>query len=385
MVVLKRNIKTKKPVEPTKEEVEKEKKAKQDLLNEEEIKDKQYKIANNMLDGLKGEEKGLKDSINEKRDDIIKWDKLSRVLKENQMDDQVIELEVIKNRDIENLEENERKLASKKDEIQKQELLVKDIQVDLDEVNKKIQDKQNGNGPDDKIKKIQDDIDQSVDYLSKSNFIEAEKTIIDGKVNLIEAVNSIPDWKSKGAYFLSIWGGVPVLLGILGVAISFVLVWFFGKGLMMGIIPLWAPLVAVMGASVQILVGVVKDYKDDGKITQYRSLWYTSVIPVSIAFGIIAFLLISAGLISLSSGAFVINPVNQTAINILTNQTTITSNMSVVNVVTNQTTTTVSNATNLAVLALPLILCFLAGYATDWFMGLLANVTKTSDSSCNKK
>jgi len=360
------------------EDAKKKKDALEKLKKDQQEKENEQKAENRKTDDLKAKQKKLEDTISTQESDILRWEKLRLELENKRLHDLMKELDELKSQDVRTLKDKEETLTHLKDEIQTQEDKNKKVQDELDALNKQIKDQQNGEGPDDKRKKIQDDINQSMDSISKSNYIDAEKAIIDGKVNVIEAINSLPRRRSKGAYFCSIWGITPILLGILGISISVWVLWNWGMITMMGIIPVWASAAAVMGASVQILVGVVDDYRKDGRITEYRNLWYSSVIPISVAFGIIAFLLISAGLISLSQGAFILNPVNQTTTNILTNTTTIMSNMSVVNVVTNQTVSTPNNGTNLAVLALPLILCFLAGYATDWFMGLLANVTQTA-------
>ena len=133
-------------------------------------------------------------------------------------------------------------------------------------------------------------------------------------------------------------------------------------------VPIWASLVAVIGASVQIFVGVVKDYKDDNMITAYKTLWYVAVIPASFAFGFIAFLLIEAGLLNISQGQFVLNQ----ALNQTITATTITQ------IGTNQTVTqTATQSGTVTNLAAPLIVCFLAGYATDWFMNLLGKIAPT--------
>jgi hypothetical protein len=213
---------------------------------------------------------------------------------------------------------------------------------------------------------VKKELESAKDSFSEEDFVKAYDSLIDCKNDLRVLISKLSPWR-KCAYFISIWAIVPILYAVvIGLIGSFIALKYFGDMMIMGVVPVWASLVAVIGGSVQILVGVVKDYKEDDMITDYRRLWYVVLLPVSFAFGFIAFLLIQAGLITVSQGQFIINPsFNQTLTSGLTTQTA--------------TTGPLKQATTYG-LALPLILCFLAGYATDWFMGLLGKLTPTSES-----
>lgn len=215
-------------------------------------------------------------------------------------------------------------------------------------------------------KEVAKQLESAIDSFSQDKLKTAGLRLIEAKQSLRWLINSLNNW-GKLAYFMSMWAFVPISYAILGLSLSlYLLINSPSSIVIMGVVPLWACLVAALGASVQILVGVVKDYKDDCLITSYKSLWYIVVIPASLAFGFVAFLLIQAGLLTVSQGTFIISPANQTVASVITNQTTTGGAV-------NQIQTSITYG-----LALPLILCFLAGYTTDWFMGLLGKLTSTS-------
>jgi hypothetical protein len=204
-------------------------------------------------------------------------------------------------------------------------------------------------------------------FSENQDLVDAQDRLIKVKNNLSILVSALRR-RYRWNYLISIWGIVPILTAAVGLIGSFIAIKYFGGSTILAV-PVWASLVAVIGASVQIFVGVVKDYKDDCMITAYKRLWYVVILPVSFAFGFIAFLLIQAGLLNISQGQFVLNQaVNQTI-------TTTTITQIGTNQTVTQTATQSGTATNLAV---PLIVCFLAGYATDWFMGLLGKIASTS-------
>jgi hypothetical protein len=190
--------------------------------------------------------------------------------------------------------------------------------------------------------------------FSNDKLNEVEKNLSDSKDKLIEVINKVRfRWRLQ--YYASVWGIFPISLGIIGIVVFFCFLKFFSSPMILGVVPFWAVWVAGLGASVQILVGVVQDYKKDCLITEYKRTWYIVIIFVSLAFGFLAFLLIQAGLITVSQGQFMINPTNATAIS--------------------SSVPTATSTLSSSTLALPLIVCFLAGYATEWFMGIIGKLT----------
>lgn len=215
--------------------------------------------------------------------------------------------------------------------------------------------------------KHQGDVDNLVNILKSTihnfvnnNFIDAEKDLIDIKKELIAKTRNLST-SNRIQYIISSWGLLPIITAISAIICSFAII-IMSDVLILGV-PLWAPLIGLIGASVQILVGVVNDYKENSMISKYKRLWYFTLPTVGFVFGFIAFLVIQAGLIDMTQGRFDISQPNQTfAFTMPINQT-------------NQTISVSSTTTTSTRLELPIIICFLAGYATEWFMGLLAKFT----------
>jgi hypothetical protein len=190
--------------------------------------------------------------------------------------------------------------------------------------------------------------------FSNDKYSDTEKNVSDSKDKLIEVINKLNlRWRLQ--YYISVWGLFPISIGAFGIIGFLCFLKFDGSSMILGVVPLWAVWAAGLGASAQILVGVVNDYKKDCLITDYKRTWYIVIIFVSLAFGFLAFLLIQAGLITVSQGQFMINPTNATALS---------------SPVPNAASTLSSGT-----VALPLIVCFLAGYATEWFMGIIGKLT----------
>jgi hypothetical protein len=242
-----------------------------------------------------------------------------------------------------------------KDEI---ELQIKKLENQMGVLQKRI--KKDGTAQQE-FKDLEEKFKSALDNYSQSNYVTTEETLIEVKNGLTEILNELSGGE-QFAYFASIWGTVPISYGVAGLAVSIYLLICSFRVAMLGV-PIWASLVAAMGASVQILVGVTQDYKADGMITEYKRLWYLVVIPVSLAFGFVAFILIQSGLITVSQGTLMINPINQT---VTTATSAASSQIATINTVG---------------LALPVLLCFLAGYATVWFMRLLSSLTQSTSQS----
>lgn len=186
---------------------------------------------------------------------------------------------------------------------------------------------------------------QTIQKFANQKFIEAENDLIDIKKDLIKITRDL-EVINRAKYFMLSWGLFPIITAISAIILSFGIIYKIDGSILY--VPLWAPLMGLIGASVQILVGVVNDYKEKGMVSKYKKLWYFILPTVGFVFGFIAFLVIQAGLIDMTQGRFDIGQTNQTI---------------------SSTTTTSSR------LELPIIICFLAGYATEWFMGLLAKLT----------
>ena len=210
----------------------------------------------------------------------------------------------------------------------------------------------------------------NVNY-SNERFNEAEKNLSDSKDKLTKVVNKIgQSWVIR--YYASLWGFTPIACGITGTLVFLALLYWEGTGMILSSVPVWALWIAGLGASIQILVGIAGDYKEDCQITEYKRTWYFVIIFVSLGFGLLAFLLVQAGLVSLSQGTLTITSNNVAMSSTATPLPTIIVSPSIT------PAPSVSPAPvqiTQATLALPFVVCFLAGYATEWFMGMIRKLT----------
>jgi hypothetical protein len=107
-------------------------------------------------------------------------------------------------------------------------------------------------------------------------------------------------------------------------------------------VPMWTVLFAGIGACVQIMVNVTNDIKTNGYVERVRRLWYYLLPIVGPVFGFIAYVLVSLGFLSLSG------------------------------ITAEQLTKTTFST---------IVVCFLSGYSTEWFIGELGKLaSKTGES-----
>lgn len=216
------------------------------------------------------------------------------------------------------------------------------------------------------------DLKSAIQEFTDKKFTEAEKHVIDVKKGLNEITNKF-DKRQWIEYYVSVWGLVPILTAIILIVASFALIFFYENiksFWILGVVPLWAPFVALIGACVQILVGVVYDYKQDYVISKYKRIWYAVLPFVGFVFGFIAFLLLDAGLVNITQGQFSLNQtLNQTVPSVFVNVNV--ANQTLINQTVSQVQIPQASPPRLEI---PIIFCFLAGYATDDFMELLARL-----------
>jgi hypothetical protein len=150
--------------------------------------------------------------------------------------------------------------------------------------------------------------------------------------------------RPKIKFVFPMYGLWPLGTGIVFFAIYVALLWWWPllsqnnlhlRHLDFGI-PMWVALVAGIGASVQIMVDVTNDVKTNGYVQKYRRIWYMLLPIVGPVFGILAYILLLLGFLSLSG----------------------------------VTAQQLGKQTFSAVLV-----CFLAGYSTEWFMRVLGKLT----------
>jgi hypothetical protein len=242
-------------------------------------------------------------------------------------------------------------LVWKKEELQKQ----------IRSLEHKIFIAQKQGGEDEKITDVLVHLKSAIQNIWDKKYTDAEKNVIDVKNEKNKIIHNLGQFRQI-TYFVSSWGLVPILTAIIAIILSFILMGYTVNILyifsvtipkdILGIVPLWAPLTAVIGASIQILVGVINDYKENSVISQYKRLWYFVLPVVGFVFGFIAFLLIQGGLININLGQVSLDQ---------------TKNIS-------ELPASLRGELPIRPTAFSIIICFLAGYATDWFMGLLGKL-----------
>lgn len=240
-----------------------------------------------------------------------------------------------------------------------------ELQKQIRSLEHKIFVAQKQGGKDEKITGVLVNLKSAIKNFEDKKYTDAEKNVIDVKNEKIKIIHNFGQFR-RITYFVSSWGLVPILTAIIAIILSFILMgytdcntanilYIFSFTIpknILGIVPLWAPLTAVIGASIQILVGVVNDYKENSMISKYKRLWYLVLPVVGFVFGFIAFLLIQGGLININLGQVSLDQ---------------TKNIS-------ELPASLRGELPIGPSAFSIIICFLAGYATDWFMGLLGKL-----------
>jgi hypothetical protein len=184
-------------------------------------------------------------------------------------------------------------------------------------------------------------------YNNKSD--DAYLALMNTRVELSQIVQGLKD--RKYLYLWAIYGIWPIIYGLVWfVFLGYTLLYWPPFGLKVPTqpfgVPAWAALVAGLGACVQIFVDVVSDVKDDGVVQGFRRDWYIVLPFVSLVFGVVAYLLVGVGVLSITSGS--------------------------------------SSATSGSQTATLFIITFLSGYSTDWFMGKLSALTSSTAKSSTK-
>jgi hypothetical protein len=104
------------------------------------------------------------------------------------------------------------------------------------------------------------------------------------------------------SFFFKLYGLYAILYGVLASLIFASLIYYYPSFSILDV-PIWACLFAGLGASAQILSGVVGELRHDGLVTRYKRLWYTALPLLGMVFGYMAYLLFSSGLIAFNAGS----------------------------------------------------------------------------------
>ncbi len=130
-------------------------------------------------------------------------------------------------------------------------------------------------------------------YYDRSKY-ELTSSLNDAKISLQGLKLHSPRTLS---YFFKLYGLYAIFFGIASTLIFSYLIYTYA-GLSILEVPLWASFFAGLGASAQILTGVVDDLRRDGMATRYKRVWYITIPLLSLIFGYMAYLLFSSGLVA---------------------------------------------------------------------------------------
>jgi hypothetical protein len=130
-------------------------------------------------------------------------------------------------------------------------------------------------------------------YCDRSKY-ELTSSINDAKLNVrglrFHSLRTI-------SYFFKLYGLYAVIFGMATTLLFGYLVYAYADVSVLEV-PLWSAFFAGLGASTQILTGVVDDLRREGMITRYKRVWYVAIPLLSLIFGYMAYLLFSSGLVA---------------------------------------------------------------------------------------
>lgn len=130
-------------------------------------------------------------------------------------------------------------------------------------------------------------------YYDRSKY-ELTSSLNDAKIRLQSLRLHSPRTLS---YFFKLYGLYAMLFGVASTLIfSYLIYWYSGLNILE--VPLWSSFFAGLGASTQILSGIVDDLRREGMAVRYKRVWYITVPLLSLIFGYMAYLLFSSGLVA---------------------------------------------------------------------------------------
>ena len=201
----------------------------------------------------------------------------------------------------------------------------------------------------DDIKGVYPEMIAAINTFEDGDEVSAGEHLIKAR---LELTNACHEFKELGYlkriklsyYHLKIHGFFTILPSVILMPLFFCLIYFNFEKFPDIIeisskvsVPLWALWLAGIGSTLQILIGISRDLKEWGIVHTYKRMWYWLLPIISLGFGFVAYLIVICGLWTFG--------------------------------------TDIANVKNPDLL--PMLICFLAGYATDWFMGKLEKLTKS--------
>jgi hypothetical protein len=123
----------------------------------------------------------------------------------------------------------------------------------------------------------------------------------------------IPKWTYL-SFVIAKYGLFPMFYGMIAAIVFGYLLVSRNADFLILNVPIWAALIAGLGASAQIMVGTVGDIKATGVVQEYKRLWYTSLPFLAVIFGYIAYILTDLGMVSTTGSGTPHNYINATDI-----------------------------------------------------------------------
>lgn len=180
--------------------------------------------------------------------------------------------------------------------------------------------------------------------LDDNNKSLARENLIEAKLKLTDAINALKWQKEYFGYIAGIYAVPSILYAVLLMTVFVYLFWFFQDEALITIsttqvttVPIWSLLVAGFGSTVQILFGICNDLRGDEVIRIYKRSWFWSLPFISLGLGFAMYLTLQCGLLSLNSNIDI----------------------------------------DTSTKYLAMLLCFIAGYATDWMRERLSKVMES--------
>jgi hypothetical protein len=202
------------------------------------------------------------------------------------------------------------------------------------------------------------------DLYVKKNALESIKKSDEGMLQLTMELNKhkikflgFPRWTYL-SFVIAKYGLFSMFYGMAAaIFFGYILLFKDANGIILNV-PLWAALIAGLGASAQIMVGTVEDIKATGIVREYKRLWYTSLPFLAAIFGFIAYLLTDLGMTTTTGGSAT-GILNQSA-QLIGNNTTL-----------NGSSFEANTGDNMRILV-----CFLVGFATNAFIEKLGKLSE---------
>ncbi len=230
-------------------------------------------------------------------------------------------------------------------------------------------------------------VDSRYELYKKKDAFESITKSDEGFIQFSKALNEfkfeflgIPKW-TYISFVIAKYGLFSMGYGMLAAIVFGYLLLFKNTDLLVLNVPIWAALIAGLGASAQIMVGTVGDIKATGVVQEYKRLWYTSLPFLASIFGFIAYILTDLGMSTTTGNGTPHNYLNATNIEML-NLTGLKDA-----VLVNNSTLTATSAAQLTakdVISFSanigdntrMAVCFIVGFATNAFIEKLTKLSE---------